>query len=96
MFVFQREKRKRLAWIRVHEVLIRTTGNKKHEHSGEKRRGEKRMGRMEQLRSWWNARPGKEKKADAGAGAQARETFSLSNAGQIAFWLGSEAIECAG
>ena len=54
------------------------------------------MGRMEQLRSWWNARPGKESAAKTGAGAQARETFSLSNAGQIAFWLGPEAIECAG
>ena len=53
------------------------------------------MGRMEQLRSWWNARPGKTKE-DAGAGAQARETIGLSNPAQIAFWLGSDTIECAG
>ena len=58
---------------------------------------------MEQLRSWWNARPGKGKtdtgtgaKAGAGAGALARESFSLSNPGQVAFWLGSDAIVCGG
>ncbi|MBR2855145.1 MAG: phage portal protein [Clostridia bacterium] len=47
------------------------------------------MGRMEQLRSWWNERPGKKNGAS-------REDIKLNNAGQIALWLGSEGIECAG
>ena len=57
------------------------------------------MGRMEQLRSWWGVRPGKRSatgaQEDRGTGEK-RETASLGNAGQIAFWLGSDAIECAG
>ena len=51
------------------------------------------MGRMEQLRSWWNERPGRK---GSGAGAAAREDIRLNNAGQIALWLGTEGIECAG
>ena len=57
------------------------------------------MGRMAQLRSWWGVRPGKRSatgaQEDRGTGEK-RETASLGNAGQIAFWLGSDAIECAG
>ena len=55
-------------------------------------RGGKRMGRMEQLRSWWKARPGK---APAG---EKRETVAVdvSQAARIAFWLGQEDIACAG
>ena len=49
------------------------------------------MGRMEQLRSWWNARPGK-----SSAGEQAREDIKLNNTAQIALWLGMDTIECAG
>ena len=49
------------------------------------------MGRMEQLRSWWNARPGK-----SSAGEQAREDIKLNNPAQIALWLGMDTIECAG
>ena len=55
------------------------------------------MGRMEQLRSWWSARPGKSRQgAQKDAGASVREDIKLNNAGQIALWLGSEGIECAG
>ena len=58
------------------------------------------MGRMEQLRSWWNDRPkGKSTQAGTGSapgGSQERASFRLDSPGQIAFWLGSEAIECAG
>ncbi len=49
------------------------------------------MGRMEQLRSWWNARPGK-----SSAGEQAREDIKLNNPAQIALWLSMDTIECAG
>ena len=49
------------------------------------------MGRMEQLRSWWNARQGK-----SSAGEQAREDIKLNNPAQIALWLGMDTIECAG
>ena len=50
------------------------------------------MGRMEQLRSWWKARPGK---APAG---EKRETVAVdvSQAARIAFWLGQGDIACAG
>ena len=53
------------------------------------------MGRMEQLRNWWSARPGhgtiSEKTSE-----EKRETVKLNQAERIAFWLGQGDIECAG
>ena len=48
------------------------------------------MGRMEQLRSWWAARPGKQ------TGGTAREDIKLNNANQVALWLGKDGIDCPG
>ena len=53
------------------------------------------MGRMEQLRSWWGARPGKAKDG-TDTGMEKRETVKLNQAERIAFWLGQGDIECAG
>jgi len=56
------------------------------------------MGRMEQLRSWWNSRP----RRGAGTGngvtgaGTTRDGIRLDNPAQIAFWLGQDSIECAG
>ncbi len=61
------------------------------------KRGDGRMGLMEQLRSRFSRNEEKVNFAEAAeAMREKRETFSLSSPGQIAFWLGSEAIECAG
>lgn len=55
------------------------------------------MGLMEQLRGRFSRNEEKVNFAEAAeAVKEQRETFSLKNPGQIAFWLGSEAIECAG
>ena len=55
---------------------------------------------MEQLRGRFGRSGARDQFAEvagtAAKGAEKRETFSLSNPGQIVFWLGSEAIECAG
>ena len=53
------------------------------------------MGRMEQLRNWWSARPGHGTKSDK-ASEEKRETVKLNQAERIAFWLGQGDIECAG
>jgi HK97 family phage portal protein len=47
------------------------------------------MSRFEQLRSWWNDRPGR--KPD-----QVRENLDLKTTQGIALWLGKDDIKCAG
>ncbi len=55
------------------------------------------MGLMEQLRGRFSRNEEKVNFAEAAeAVKEQRETFSLKNPAQIAFWLGSEGIECAG
>ena len=53
------------------------------------------MGRMEQLRNWWSARPGRGTKSEK-TSEEKRETVKLNQAERIAFWLGQGDIECAG
>jgi len=53
------------------------------------------MGRMEQLRNWWSARPGHGTKSEK-TSEEKRETVKLNQAERIAFWLGQGDIECAG
>ena len=53
------------------------------------------MGRMEQLRDWWSARPGHGTKSEK-TSEEKRETVKLNQAERIAFWLGQGDIECAG
>ena len=57
------------------------------------KRGDGRMGLMEQLRGRFSRNEEKVNFAEAAEAMQEqkRETFTLSNPGQIAFWLGSEA-----
>jgi len=45
------------------------------------------MSRFDQLRSWWNDRPGRK---------QVREDLDLKTAQGIALWLGQDDIKCAG
>ena len=53
------------------------------------------MGRMEQLRNWWSARPGHGTKSEK-TSKEKRETVKLNQAERIAFWLGQGDIECTG
>lgn len=55
---------------------------------------EKRSGRMEQLRSWWQDRPGR--RSATGCDKESKAGAAQSQAAAIALWLSKDEISCPG